>query len=84
MESYYAAQLIFIDETAKDERTATRNYGYYTVNRPAQARAVFVRGKRYTILPALTLDGFEAVKVIDGSCTREIFRKFILNDVVSI
>ncbi|GES88603.1 IS630 family transposase [Rhizophagus clarus] len=33
---------------------------------------VFIRGKRYTILPALTLDGIIAAKIIEGSCKNNV------------
>lgn len=74
--------MIFIDETAKDERSLTRSYGYSTINVRARKSTVFIRGIRYTILPALTLDGFIAAEVIEGSCTKELFQAFIVNQVV--
>jgi len=49
----------------------------------AQKKVVFVRGKQYTILPALSLDGILALDVIEGSCTKAYFQKFILSQVVS-
>jgi len=79
---FNSEQLIFIDETAKDERSLSRTYGYSTVNIRAQKSTVFIRGNRYTILPALTLDGFIAAEVIEGSCTKELFQAFIINQVV--
>ncbi|GES89074.1 hypothetical protein GLOIN_2v1434041 [Rhizophagus clarus] len=45
---------------------------------------VFVRGKRYTILPALTLDGFVAVDIFEGACNKKRFIDFILDQVVPI
>src|SRR4051812_48490364 len=50
-------QFIFVDESAKDERTPSRRYGYSYVNARARLRVEFVRGKRYSILPTLRLDG---------------------------
>ena len=60
--------MIFIDESAKDERSLSRFYGYAPVNTRAQKKVVFVRGKRYTLLPALSLDGFIAMDIFKGSC----------------
>ena len=54
---YQVEQLIFLDESAKDERTLSRHYGYSFKNQVAFQKVVFLRGVRYTILPALTLDG---------------------------
>jgi len=80
--NYTSEQLIFVDETSKDERTLTRLYGYSPINTRAKKSVVFVRGKRYTILPALSLEGFIAVDVIEGSCDKERFQTFILTQVV--
>jgi len=63
-ERYTPNQLIFIDESAKDERSLSRLYGYSPRNIRAHKKVVFVRGKRYTILPALTLEGFVAVNTL--------------------
>jgi len=57
---------IFLDKSAKDERSLSRGYGY--TNSRAHKKIVFVRGKRYTILPALTTEGIIAVNVMEGSC----------------
>jgi hypothetical protein len=76
-------QLIFIDESAKDERTSCRQYGYSSRNQPAIKKVVFLRGTRYTILPALSLDGIIALDIMEGSCNKEKFRNFILSKVVS-
>ena len=76
--------MIFIDESAKDERSLSRFYGYAPVNTRAQKKVVFVRGKRYTILPALSLDGFVAMDIFEGSCDRIKFNNFILNQLVII
>lgn len=81
--NYHPDQLIFIDESAKDERTLNRNYGYAPINARARKNVVFIRGKRYTILPALSLDGFLAVEILEGSCDKDQFCEFILSQVVS-
>jgi hypothetical protein len=77
-------QLIFLDESSKDERTLIRNYGYSFINHIVTKKVVFLRGIRYTILPALTIVGFIACDIIKGSCSKERFRTFILSEVVSI
>ncbi|UZO16774.1 uncharacterized protein OCT59_008150 [Rhizophagus irregularis] len=64
-------QFVFIDETSKDERSLSRAYGYGLKNMRVEKHVVFVRRKRYTILPALTLDGFIAADIIEGSCNKE-------------
>ena len=77
-ESYSPEQLIFLDESSKDERSLSRGYGYSFINTRAEKKVVFVRGKRYTVLPALTQEGIVAVDVMEGSCDKMRFREFIL------
>lgn len=71
-----------MDEAAKDERTLSRGYGYSLKNTFATKKNVFVRGTRYTILPALSLQGIIAVDIIEGSCTKEKFKEFVISNVV--
>ena len=44
-EHYTQNQLIFLDESAKDDRSLSRLYGYSSRNMPAQKKVVFIRGK---------------------------------------
>ena len=80
--NYTSEQLIFINETAKDERTLIRLYGYSPINTRVKKSIIFVREMRYTILPALSLEGFIAVDIMEGSCNKERFQTFILTQVV--
>ena len=82
--SYNPDQLIFLDESSKDERTLSRQYEYSLKNTCTIQKVVFLRGTRYTILPALSLDGILAVDIMVGSCNKERFCNFILTQVVSI
>ena len=81
-EHYTPNQLIFIDESAKDEKSLSRLYGYSPRNIRACKKVVFIWGKRYIILPALTLDGFVAVDIFEGACDRKKFVDFVLDQVV--
>lgn len=76
--------MIFLDESSKDERTLSRQYGYSLKNTRAIQKVVFLRGTRYTLLPALSLDGILAVDIMIGSCNKERFCNFILTQVVSM
>ncbi len=73
-----------MDKSSKDERTLIRNYGYSFVNHIATKKVVFLHGVRYTILPALTMDGFIACDIMKDSYSKERFHTFILSQVVSI
>jgi transposase len=79
---FTASQMVFIDETSKDERTVYRHYGRSIIGNRATINANFVRGERYSMVAALSLDGYEAVHVVPGSVDGEGFLDFIINDVV--
>ncbi|PKC01482.1 hypothetical protein RhiirA5_261733, partial [Rhizophagus irregularis] len=78
---YKPEQLIFMGEAAKDERSLSRGYGYSLKNIFTTKKNVFVRGIRYTILPALSLQGIIAVDIMEGNCTKEKFREFVISNV---
>jgi len=42
------------------------------------------RGIRYSVLPALTIDGYMTVRVVEGSIDGAEFYDFVVNDVASI
>jgi len=44
--------------------------------------ANFVWGEQYSMVAALSLDGYEGVRVVLGSVDGEEFLDFIINDVV--
>ncbi|RIB13176.1 hypothetical protein C2G38_2041205 [Gigaspora rosea] len=50
-----------------------RGYGYSEINTKAVKKVVFLHGKWYTILPALTLDGIIAIDIMENSyCNRDV------------
>ncbi|KAI0274101.1 hypothetical protein BGY98DRAFT_893063, partial [Russula aff. rugulosa BPL654] len=57
----------FVGETSKDDQTVYRHYGRLIAGNRATISANFVRGKRYSMVAALSLDGYEAVRVVSGS-----------------
>jgi transposase len=79
---YRPDQFVFLDETRKDDRTTYRRYGRATHGRRAEADIQFVRGIGYSVLPAMSLDGFLAVDVVEGSWNMEAFERFVLFEVV--
>jgi len=76
------AMLMFADKTAKDERTGGRRTGWSRVGTRCVQRQCFVHGRRYSILPILTLDGLITWDIIEGSVTSERFVQFLRENVV--
>lgn len=79
---YPIEYLVFVDETSKDERTYFRNYGRSLKNMPCEVAAPFIRGHRFSLLPAMDMDGIFAYKVVEGSFTRDLFMEFLREHVV--
>jgi hypothetical protein len=64
--TYSADQMVFLDESSKDGRTLIRKYDHAPSGEVPVEQVIFDRGVRYSILPALTLDGYMAVRVVEG------------------
>jgi transposase len=79
---HVAHQLVMVDETSKDDRTIYRHYGRAPSGRRATVRANFVRGERYSMVAAMSMNGYEALSVVPGSVDGELFFDFIVNEVV--
>ena len=84
LDTYTANQLVVLDESSKDGRTLIRKYGRAYQGAEASTRTSLQRGIRYSILPALTIDGYMAVHVVEGSIDGNEFFDFVLHDVVCI
>jgi len=74
--------LMFGDEASKDERTSNRCRGWSQQGTQCVQRKCFMRGKRFSILPIITLDGIIAHDIIEGSVTTENFVNFLRELVV--
>jgi hypothetical protein len=75
-------QLIFVDESAANERTAYRKYGQAPIGITPVQQQCFKRSERWSILPAYTVDGFIIWEVVHGSFNVELFQEFIENKVL--
>ncbi|KAI0048886.1 hypothetical protein FA95DRAFT_1490142 [Auriscalpium vulgare] len=51
--------------------------GWAAIGRACVRRATFVRGQRYSILPALTYEGIIALDIFEGSVNKEKFVQFL-------
>jgi len=84
LSGWTADQLIFLDESAANERTGDRKYGWARVGlTPSEARA-FGRSKRWSLCPAYTIDGYVAWEIVHGSFTAVLFEDFIKNKVLPL
>ena len=77
------SEFVCVDETSKNEHTYARHFGRAMSGEQAILRDVFVRGDRYSLVAAITIDGYIASTVVPGSLDSFDFYNFIAEDVVS-
>ena len=75
-------QLMYIDESAFNERSLDRNFGWAEVGAPARQIESFKRSKKWSILPLYTCDGFLDWKIIHGSFNADLFVQFLEEHVI--
>lgn len=81
---WQAAQLIFVDESAVNERTIDRKFGWAPKGQKARETRPAKRSERWSLLPAYTLDGYITYDLIQGSYTTELFNTFIETKVLPL
>jgi len=74
---------VALDESAVDDKTGQQQYGWSPLGMQCVRRMSFLRGVRYSILPALTTDGIIALEIVEESITKEHFLKFLHEQVVT-
>ncbi|CAD6977372.1 unnamed protein product [Tilletia controversa] len=70
---YTSEQLVFGDETHINARNALRTTGWAPRGERADIQSDFGRGGRWSLLPALSIDGLIAPMIVEGSITKERF-----------
>jgi transposase len=64
---------VALDESAVNVKVLQRNFGRSLAGTPCVQRAAFLRGTRYSVLPALTTQGIIALDIFEGSVTKDRF-----------
>ena len=82
LSTYSAEQMVIIDESSKDGRTLIRKHGRTASGDDPILTVSLDKGTPYSILPALTLDGYIAVRAVESSVKGEEFFDFIVNDLL--
>ena len=76
-ENYPPETLVFVDEAACNRLTTNRKRGWAPIGKRARRHDYFVRGQRYSILPAISLNGVLHLDILSCSWTAEEFRSFV-------
>jgi len=75
-------EFVTVDESSKDERTYARRYGRAPIGCTPDFSDVFVRGERYSLVAAMSIEGYLATRVKEGSFDMATFFGFIIDDLV--
>jgi len=75
------SQFVCIDETSKNE-VRVRKYGHTYSGECTELKDVFAWGDRYSLVAALTVDGYIASNAVPGSFDSMDFLEFIQESVV--
>jgi hypothetical protein len=81
---YTASQLLFLDESAANERTGDRKYGWAPVGMTPYEYSPLKRSERWSILPVYGAEGFLAWDIIQGSWTKTLFLEFVRTKVIPL
>lgn len=68
---------MFLDEAACNRLTSNRLKAWAPIGQRARRHDYFVRGQRYSVLPAISLDGVLHLDILTRSWTSDEFRSFI-------
>ena len=74
---YESAQLVSLDESAANERTGDRKFGWSPVGHSCGVLKPLKRSVKWSILPALGHEGYLCYMIHQGSITSEIFLDFV-------
>jgi len=77
--------LLILDEVSKDNRTYARLWGRAKHGARVEVHQPFVRKRHFSMLAAMELDkGIIAAQVVEGSFTRDLFLRYLRDDLVYI
>ena len=82
--NYTVDQLMLLDGSSKDDRVSLCRYGRAPSEQEAIHHVSLNRGVRYIILPALSFNGYMAVRVIEGSIDGMGLYDFVVNGIASL
>ncbi|GLB45622.1 putative DDE superfamily endonuclease [Lyophyllum shimeji] len=80
--NFTADQMVILNESSKDEKTLVRHYVHTLCGDNPVLNTSLDWGVCYSVLPALTIDGYIAVRVVEGSIDGAEFYDFVVNDVL--
>ena len=84
LKDFTTSQLVCVNESGNDEKGSERHQGYASQGVRAQVDQFLIRRERTSVLPAYIIDGYVICRTFQGTCTGEIFKEFIIKQVLPI
>jgi hypothetical protein len=75
---------VCLNETSKNDHTYAQKFRRVMSGEQAELKDVFVCGDRYSLLAAITMEGYIATCVVPGSFDSFEFYNFVAEEVVCI
>jgi transposase len=80
--NYTADMIVVIDESTCNECTGDRKYGWGPINSAVELEYSFKRSERWSLLPALTINGYLSYVIFQGAIMSEILETFLEDEVL--
>jgi DDE superfamily endonuclease len=76
--------MVFIDESGINSKLGERKWGYAPKGQVIPHKVTGQRAKNFSLLPAMTVDGYIACNLYRGSVDENRFINFIQHDVLPL
>ena len=80
--NWHANQLVFLDESGINGKSGERNRGWGRKGKVVTAAMPYVKAENFSVLPAMTVNGYIACNIYQGSVNREQFKAFVKDDLL--
>ena len=82
--AYNPSMLVWIDESGCDRRNCIRRRGYGIRGVTPQDHRLLIRGRRYSAIPIISLQGIHDVGLLEGSVNGEQLEVFVQNCLLPV
>ena len=73
---------MFLDESGINARTGERSHGWSQKGKIIRSQVSGQKAENFSVLPALTVDGYIACNVYQGAVNAETYKDFVKNDLL--
>jgi len=81
---YSSEQLVFLDESGFNSRTGEATHGWARKGEVIRQKVSGPKSENYSLLPAMTVDGYIALTVHQGPIYSDAFRDFVQEQLLPL